>query len=61
MAGPSTAELAAHLAGIIDGDWDDGLDAHVRASANGNGFHIHLSDGDAERVATYRVIIEQIS
>jgi hypothetical protein len=60
MAGPSAADLAEHIAAILDGDYDDGLDVYVSASATGNGFHIGLSGDGGERIGAYRVIIEQI-
>lgn len=60
MGGPSAAELAAHLAGVIDGDYDDGLEAYVSASATGNGFHVGLSGDGGERLGAYRVIVERI-
>jgi len=62
MAGPTTHDLAAHIAAILDGDWDDGIGAYVEASAIGNGLHIHLTEDEEDgRIATYRVIVEQIS
>lgn len=52
-------DLAAHIAARLDGDYDDGLDAYVSASAVGNGFHIGLSDDDG-KIGAYRVMVEQI-
>lgn len=58
MRGPSASEIASSIESSIDGEWDDGLEAFVSASANGNGLHIRLTGDGGERIATYRVIVE---
>lgn len=62
MGGVDSAELAQHIAGILDGDWDDGLNAFVEASTpGGNGLHVTLKGDGGDRLASFRIIIEQIS
>jgi len=54
------ADLAEHIAAILDGDYDDWLEVYVSASAVGNGFDIRLSECEEERKGAYRVTIEQV-
>lgn len=62
MGGVTKEELAAHIAAILDGDWDDGLNAYVEASTpGGNGLHVTLKGDGGDRLASFRIIIEQIA
>lgn len=54
--------LAQHIAGILDGDWDDGLEAYVSASTpGGNGLHVGLTSDGGDRLGSFRIIIEEIA
>lgn len=51
MAALSASDLAAHIAGMIDGDYDDGLEAEVSARAVDNVMYVTLSDEEAGTIA----------
>lgn len=62
MGNINSARLASHIAAILDGDWDDGLEAYVNASSpGGNGLHVRLEDDEEKSLGSFRIIIEQIS
>jgi hypothetical protein len=61
MAQRDSREIAKVIASALDGDYDDGLEAHMAASATGNGLHVHLFDDEGAPAGTFRIIVEQIS
>lgn len=62
MAKVTAQALAEHIVGILDGDWDDGLEAYVSASTpGGNGLHINLKGDGGDRLGSFRIIIEEIA
>lgn len=58
MAAITAADLAEHIAAILDGDYDDGLEAYVSASAKGDALSIGL-ESDGVRVGAYRLTVER--
>lgn len=62
MGAVTAAELAESIVSSLDGDWDDSLNAFVDASTpGGNGLHVTLKGEGGDRLASFRIIIEQIS
>lgn len=62
MGNLDSERLASHIAAILDGDWDDGLEAYVNASTpGGNGLHVRLEDEAGSQLGSFRIIVEQIS
>lgn len=57
-----TAEyLASHLAGSIDGEYDDGLEASVSARAKGNVIMLELSEpGSTDGPTRFRLTVEAV-
>jgi hypothetical protein len=53
MAGPSAADLAEHIATILDGDYDDGLEVAVSAHAVDNVMHISLYDEENSVITVF--------
>lgn len=56
----SAADLAEHIAGIMDGDYDDGLEAFVAATARGSVIDLGLYDDGSARVGGYKITVEKV-
>ena len=66
MGGVTTAELAAHIAAILDGDWDDGLNAYVEAAAETrasgvSGLRVSLKSDGGDEIGLFRIIVKSIA
>lgn len=61
MGNVNSEALAYHIGAVLDGDWDDGIEAFVAASANGNVLNIELSDDGGALIQKFKVTVEQVS
>lgn len=46
------------LAGHVDGDWNDGIEAFIGASSDGEFLHINVDDGEGNQ-KNFTLTIEQ--
>jgi hypothetical protein len=53
MGGITPAAMAEHIAGILDGDYDDGLEVAVSAHAVDNVMHISLYDEEGSAITVF--------
>ena len=60
MAAITAADLAEHIAGVLDGDYDDGLEAFVAATATGSVIDLGLYDDGSARVGGYKITVEKV-
>lgn len=59
MGAVDSAALAAHIAAILDGNWDDGVEAYVEAFASAGGLSVNLRSDGGDLISSFVFTITQ--